>query len=83
MAYPGIHYLRVGPPRRGATAPVSDMSGTVTTEQVSAVAGTTVVARHDRCLARHQTITDPGHAAAAAVPPGPPPHAGNFMTCER
>jgi transposase len=26
-----------------------------------------VVARHDRCWARHQTITDPEHAAAAAI----------------
>lgn len=26
-----------------------------------------VVARHDRCWARHQTITDPKHAAAAAI----------------
>jgi hypothetical protein len=40
---------------------------TVTAEQVTALTGTTVVARHERCRARHQTITDPGHAAAAAV----------------
>jgi transposase len=52
---------------------------TVTSEEVTAVAGTTVVARHDRCWARHQTITDPDHAAAAAVMRGraqfafPPP----------
>lgn len=37
------------------------------------------MARHDRCWARHQTITDPDHAAAAAVMRGraqfavPPP----------
>jgi transposase len=63
------HYVRVGtcdysvhPQAIGRTVTV-----TVTAGQVSAVAGTAVVARHDRCWARHQTITDPGHAAAAAV----------------
>ena len=52
---------------------------TVTADQVTATAGATVMARHDRCWARHQTITDPDHAAAAAVMRGraqfavPPP----------
>jgi transposase len=75
------HYVRVGtcdysvhPQAIGRTVTV-----TVTAEQVSATAGTTTVARHDRCWARHQTITDPDHAAAAAVMRGraqravPPP----------
>jgi hypothetical protein len=34
-------------------------------EQVSAYCGSTLVARHARCWARHQTITDPQHAHAA------------------
>jgi transposase len=36
-------------------------------EEVTAVAGEDVVARHARCWARHQSITDPDHAAAASV----------------
>ncbi len=51
------HYVRAGtcdysvhPQAIGRTVTV-----TVTAGQVSAVAGTTVVARHDRCWARHQT----------------------------
>ncbi|WP_316784822.1 IS21 family transposase [Streptomyces sasae] len=36
------------------------------TEEVTVLAGEEVVARHARCWARHQTITDPEHAAASA-----------------
>lgn len=36
----------------------------VDTEEVTVLAGEGVVARHARCWARHQTITDPEHAAA-------------------
>lgn len=36
------------------------------TEQVSVIAGNTLVACHARCWAAHQTLTDPDHAAAAA-----------------
>jgi len=39
----------------------------VDTEQVSVIAGNTLVASHARCWAAHQTISDPDHAAAAAV----------------
>jgi helix-turn-helix resolvase-like protein len=34
---------------------------------VSGGAGAVVVARHPRCWARHQTLTDPGHAEAARL----------------
>jgi len=37
------------------------------TEQVSVIAGNTLVASHARCWAAHQTLTDPEHARAAAV----------------
>jgi transposase len=37
------------------------------TEQVSVIAGNTLVACHARCWAAHQTLTDPEHARAAAV----------------
>jgi transposase len=36
-------------------------------EQVTVTCGGRTVARHQRCWASHQTITDPAHAAAAAV----------------
>lgn len=36
-------------------------------DQVLAFCEGTEVARHARCLARHQSITDPTHAAAAAA----------------
>lgn len=36
-------------------------------EQVTVTCGGRLVARHDRCWATHQTITDPAHARAAAV----------------
>lgn len=36
-------------------------------EQVTVTCGGQLVARHARCWAAHQTITDPAHAAAAAV----------------
>jgi transposase len=39
----------------------------VTTEQVIAYCDGQVVARHARCWARHQTLTDPEHARAAAA----------------
>ena len=39
----------------------------VTTEQVIAYCDGQVVARHPRCWARHQTLTDPEHARAAAA----------------
>ncbi|MEU9045627.1 MULTISPECIES: IS21 family transposase [unclassified Kitasatospora] len=35
------------------------------TEQITVTCGDDVVARHARCWARHQSITDPEHAAAA------------------
>jgi transposase len=35
-------------------------------EEVAVTCGGTLVARHARCWAAHQTITDPAHAAAAA-----------------
>lgn len=35
-------------------------------EQVTVTCGGQQVARHDRCWADHQSITDPDHAAAAA-----------------
>jgi transposase len=35
------------------------------TEQITVTCGEDVVARHARCWARHQSITDPEHAAAA------------------
>jgi transposase len=37
------------------------------TEQVSVIAGNTLVACHARCWAAHQTLTDPEHARAAAL----------------
>ena len=37
------------------------------TEQVSVIAGNTLVACHARCWAAHQTLTDPEHATAAAT----------------
>lgn len=39
----------------------------VTTEQVIAYCDGQVVARHPRCWARHQTLTDPEHARAATA----------------
>ncbi|NDU77989.1 IS21 family transposase [Actinomadura sp. DSM 109109] len=36
-------------------------------EQVTVTCGGQLVARHDRCWAVHQTITDPAHAQAAAM----------------
>ncbi len=36
-------------------------------EEITAIAGNDVVARHARCWARHQSITDPDHAAAAHI----------------
>jgi transposase len=36
-------------------------------EQVTVTCGGRLVARHERCWAAHQTITDPAHAQAAAV----------------
>lgn len=36
-------------------------------EEVSVIAGNRIVARHARCWAAHQTLTDPEHATAAAV----------------
>lgn len=39
----------------------------VTAEQVIAYCDGQVVARHPRCWARHQTLTDPEHARAAAA----------------
>jgi transposase len=36
-------------------------------EEVTVIAGNDVVARHTRCWARHQSLTDPDHAAAARV----------------
>jgi transposase len=36
-------------------------------EEVIATAGDEVVARHARCWARHQSLTDPEHAAAARI----------------
>jgi transposase len=36
-------------------------------EEVSVIAGNDIVARHTRCWARHQTLTDPEHAAAASL----------------
>jgi hypothetical protein len=44
---------------------------TVTPEQVTAVTGITVAARHGRCWTRHLAITGPGRPAAAAVMRGP------------
>ncbi|MCY0947265.1 IS21 family transposase [Streptomyces antarcticus] len=37
------------------------------TEEVTVTCGDDIVARHARCWARHQSLTDPEHAAAAAV----------------
>ncbi|PBC66309.1 transposase [Streptomyces sp. TLI_235] len=37
------------------------------TEEITVTAGNDIVARHSRCWARHQTLTDPEHAAAANV----------------
>ena len=34
-------------------------------EEVTVIAGNDLVARHTRCWAKHQTITDPEHATAA------------------
>jgi hypothetical protein len=39
----------------------------VDTEQVSVIAGNTLVASHARCWAAHQTLTDPDHATAATA----------------
>jgi transposase len=36
-------------------------------DQVTVTCGGRLVARHERCWAIHQTITDPAHAQAAAV----------------
>jgi hypothetical protein len=36
-------------------------------EEVTVRCGGRLVARHERCWAAHQTITDPAHAQAAAV----------------
>ncbi|MFB8201673.1 IS21 family transposase [Kitasatospora purpeofusca] len=36
-------------------------------EEITATRGNDIVARHPRCWARHQTLTDPDHAAAADV----------------
>ncbi|MCC9307350.1 IS21 family transposase [Kitasatospora sp. RB6PN24] len=36
-------------------------------EEVTVIAGNDTVARHTRCWARHQSLTDPEHAAAARV----------------
>jgi hypothetical protein len=36
-------------------------------QEVVVLAGDQVVARHPRCWAAHQTLTDPEHAAAAAA----------------
>lgn len=36
-------------------------------EEITVTCGNDVVARHTRCWARHQTLTDPEHAAAADV----------------
>ncbi|MEV7771097.1 IS21 family transposase [Kitasatospora sp. NPDC086791] len=36
-------------------------------EEVTVIAGNDIVARHTRCWAKHQSLTDPDHAAAAAV----------------
>ncbi|WP_406088846.1 IS21 family transposase [Kitasatospora purpeofusca] len=37
------------------------------TEEITVSCGNDIVARHTRCWARHQTLTDPEHAAAADV----------------
>ncbi|MGW4898806.1 IS21 family transposase [Kitasatospora sp. NPDC004240] len=37
------------------------------TEEITVTCGDDVAARHARCWARHQTITDPEHAAAAEI----------------
>ncbi|MCX5208240.1 IS21 family transposase [Kitasatospora sp. NBC_00240] len=37
------------------------------TEEVTVICDNDIVARHTRCWARHQTLTDPEHAAAADV----------------
>lgn len=37
------------------------------TEEITVTCGNDIVARHTRCWARHQTLTDPEHAAAADV----------------
>jgi transposase len=34
-------------------------------EEITVIAGNDIVARHTRCWARHQSLTDPEHAAAA------------------
>jgi hypothetical protein len=36
-------------------------------EEITVTCGEDVVARHARCWARHQSVTDPQHAAAARV----------------
>ncbi|MDH6146053.1 transposase [Kitasatospora sp. GP30] len=36
-------------------------------EEVTVIAGNDIVARHARCWAKHQSLTDPEHAAAARV----------------
>jgi transposase len=46
-----------------------------TTEEVTVTCGDEVVARHPRCWARHQSITDPEHAAAARDLRGEAAHA--------
>jgi transposase len=63
------HYVRVGtcdysvhPRAIGARVSVH-----TDTEEVVVRAGQEIVARHPRCWAAHQTLTDPGHAAAAAA----------------
>ena len=37
------------------------------TEEITVTCGNDIVARHSRCWARHQSLTDPEHAAAANV----------------
>ncbi|WP_371480411.1 IS21 family transposase [Kitasatospora sp. NBC_00315] len=37
------------------------------TEEITVTCGNDIVARHTRCWARHQTLTDPEHAAAADI----------------
>lgn len=69
LRLPRDHYVRIDANDYSVHPRAVGRRVTVTggLEDVQVSCDGVVVARHDRCWARHQTITDPQHAAAAAI----------------
>lgn len=69
LRLPRDHYVRIDANDYSVHPSAIGRRVTVTggLEQILVACEGVVVARHDRCWARHQTITDPDHAAAAAI----------------